>query len=104
MYNILMNRTRESYNIPKWSSDLNINFDNITWRNIHNICMSTIDNNQYRWFQYRLNHRILGIRKRLRMMGLCDTDLCGFCELETETFIHLILECEFTHKFGKNWR
>lgn len=31
--------------------------------------------------------------------SLCDTDLCGLCELETETFIHLFLECEFTNKF-----
>ena len=41
------------------------------------------------WFQFRINHRILGTNVLLLKMGVRQNDLCAFCLHEPETICHV---------------
>ena len=83
----------------KWMSNLNINIDNTSWKNIFLIAHKTIKDNYYRYFQYRIIHRILGIKNLLKKMNIAQDDKCGLCETHSETLEHLFLDCEISKDF-----
>ena len=47
-----------------------------------------------RSFQYRLLHRALVLNIHMVHWGICDSDLCTFCEEERETIRHLFYDCK----------
>ena len=50
-------------------------------------------------FQYELLLRILPTNRLLRLMKIRQSDLCSFCDKETETISHLFRECESALRF-----
>ena len=83
----------EVKSIPKWNTILesNISYDN--WKYIFNIAIKAIEDNTFKWFQYKILHRILGTKSLTFKMGLTQTNLCGLCHTSEETLIHLFTEC-----------
>ena len=47
----------------RWERDLNITINQQTWKQIFGLLKNTIQDNYLMWFQYRVLHRILGIKK-----------------------------------------
>ena len=62
---------------------------------------SLTNDTKLRWFQTRINHRILGTNYLLRKMNISDNDLCSFCHNESETLVHLFYECQIIKRFWK---
>ena len=54
---------------------------------------------RFRYFQYRILHRIIGVNKLLFDMGISTTNKCDLCSVSIETISHLFWECPITRKF-----
>ena len=83
----------------KWSSDLNVQIDNQTWRNIFKIGFYTVNDNTLIWFQLRIIYRLLGTGYHLNKLGLTPTSLCRKCSVNPETLIHMFIECPTVASF-----
>ena len=105
IYNILASAKRVVYKfIDKWETKLNVNIPVSKWSVICNIPFMITTDCRLRWFQYRLVHRILGVKSFLYRIGKGDNDLCTFCQVETETLVHLFCTCEIVSTFWKQFR
>ena len=77
----------------KWSDDLNLHLDPITWKQMFLIGHKTVSDYHLTWFQYKILHRILGTQKLLHQMGKSDSDKCLLCQSSTESLVHLFSLC-----------
>ena len=77
----------------KWSHDIDIQSNAKSWQQIFRICFKTIEDPFYKWFQYRVIHRILGTQDSLFKMGISDSSTCLLCKQGVETLIHLFVLC-----------
>lgn len=93
MYNNLNRIPFQSKMKIKWKDDLDSEIDNLTWRCIFKACFKVVIDNSIIWFQYRLLHRILGVKKYLHQINISNTDTCRLCSNETESIIHLFVHC-----------
>ena len=90
----------------KWSENLNLHLEPITWKQIFLICVKTVNDYELIWFQYRILHRILGTQKLLHQIRISETDKCLLCHACTETLIHLFCFCPMVAKLWQdlsNW-
>lgn len=92
-YNILQKHDLNFKAADKWNMDLNVILTTENWRSIFRIAYFTIPDNQFRWFQFKIIHRILGTRDLLLKMKISESNLCGLCNLYPETLKHLFSEC-----------
>lgn len=72
-------------------------FDNIYK---HTICT------KFRDFQYRLLCGIIPTNRKLYLWKISDTQMCSFCQLETEDELHLFVDCNKVQVLWiqlKNW-
>lgn len=76
----------------KWEIDLNTN--NINWKAIYGLPFRITKDPTLQWFQYRINHKLLGTYNLLHKMGIRNNNLCSFCSLHPETLVHLLWDCE----------
>ena len=81
-----------SKNELKWNLNLSLECSYIPWRTVYKICFYSIEDNEYIWFQYRILHRILGVRNLLSKMNISDTDNCRLCGEHSETITHVLSE------------
>ena len=54
--------------------------------------------NQFKWFQHRIIHRILGTQDLLFKMKITDNPRCRLCNTANETIEHLFLTCEICNE------
>jgi len=54
-----------------------------------------------RSFQFKINHNILYTNEKLYKIGKVESPLCCMCNMQTETLVHLFVECEKINTF---WR
>ena len=80
----------------KWTNKL-INY-NLDWKNIFDN-VQKIKEVKLRWFQLRIQSRIIGTNIILKNMRLRNDDLCSFCSIEKENIEHLFVECTYTMNF-----
>ncbi len=84
-----------------------INIDRgFSWTYVFRLPFKTTLDTQLRFFQYRINHRILGTNSLLHKIGIRNTNSCTFCQRESETIEHLLWNCPITQTFissFKNW-
>ena len=59
----------------------------------------TVTESKLKVFQYKLLLRILPTNRLLRLMKIRQSDLCSFCDKETESISHLFWECESALRF-----
>ena len=53
-------------------------------------------------FQFKFLHRRIATNDYLFKIGISLTDICTFCEQNTETLIHLFWNCEFVQTVWQN--
>ena len=82
----------------KWQLIIGSEF--INWSNIQNDCFRITNDTNLQWFQYRLLHQILPLRKYLKKIQVIDYDLCTLCGDEEETIQDLFYYC---HKSQDLW-
>ena len=61
--------------------------------------MNATKSNRMRIFQYKLSNRIIATNKYLKMISIKEDDSCTFCNLETETLVHLFWQCNKVQSF-----
>ena len=49
--------------------------------------------NKYREFQFRLLHGAIYTKEHLLKFGFVANNLCSFCQQDTESYIHVFLNC-----------
>ena len=79
----------------KWRSELGPDFcqDICSFGKIHRDIFRVTNIPKYRSFQYRLLQRALVTNIQLKAWGVLQTDQCTFCGKESETVLHLLVEC-----------
>ena len=96
IYTDLVNKKQafpeKSYQKIKVQFNIEITKDDflIRFQNIYKITLSS----KLREFQYRLLNSALVTNKDLYKWGLKNHDRCSFCNLETETAVHLLVKCQ----------
>ena len=80
--------------IAKWSRLLGTTFSDLEWKRIFNICNRTIIDNEIKWFQYKIIHKILGTNSLLFKIAISDSNLCRFCKETEETDYQLFYNCQ----------
>ena len=84
----------------KWQTEFEI--DNNEWKDICVLNFKCTTDTKYRWFQYRINHSIIGTNSLLLKMKLKNDDLCTFCKATSETIRHLFIDCQISRNFWNN--
>ena len=93
IYNMInTNRIEGKYKL-KWNVDLNLNIDDLTWKNVFKQIFQSGYDNTLIWFQYRLIHRILGTNVLLSKTMISTSATCRLCNSELESLMHLFVEC-----------
>ena len=83
--------------MKKWENNLNCNNIQLQdWKIIMQIPFKCTLDTKLRWFQYRINNRILATNSFIYKIGYISSDLCTFCSRESESLEHLLLLCETT--------
>ena len=77
----------------KWEEKLHIPVDRKTICNIFKNIKTTTLCTKLRSFQFRLLHNSIPTNDKLFLWGITESDKCTFCNIETETIIHLIWDC-----------
>ena len=87
----------------KWKIDLGEDFcENIVqFAQMHQHIYKVTNVPKYRSFQYRVLQRGLVTNINLKAWGMVESDLCYYCNLERETIVHLLAECENVLQFWK---
>ena len=82
----------------RWSDDTGFLLSNDDIKSFFVNCFQTIDDNYYKYFQYRITSRILGTNQSLYKFQISDTPLCRLCNRNPETLIHLFVNCNKSKK------
>ena len=100
LYDLLISsRVVVRHFVEKWhvASDIRLNCKQ--WSIIYLIPYKCTLHTKFRWFQFRLTHRILGVNSFLAKIGKIESNLCTFCKSEEETLFHLFCTCPITQVF-----
>ena len=92
MYQILIENNTKPACERRWSKALEINIPNKIWQEIYKLPF-LIENTTLQWFQFRINHKILGTNLFLHKIGYKNSPPCNFCEDEPESIEHLFFDC-----------
>ena len=79
----------------------NLNTNSEDFEQIYSIPFNTTIYTKLRAFQFKINHNILYTNEKLHKVKLSDSPLCTFCNTETETLEHLLVDCD---KVVSIWR
>jgi hypothetical protein len=52
-----------------------------------------------KWFQLKINYRILVTNSMLCRMKIMNTNVCSFCNVEKDTIFHYLWECNHVQRF-----
>ena len=96
-YNIISNKKITPSFCNKWQTKL-VNYNNLDWKNVFSD-VQKIKEVKLKWFQLRIQNRIIGTNIVLRNMRLRNDELCSFCSLERESIEHLFVDCIYTNNF-----
>ena len=83
--------------LQKWEASHNIDMD--SWLEIFKLAHDTVIESKLKVFQYKLLLRILPTNRLLRLRKIRQSNLCSFCDKETESISHLFWECESVLRF-----
>ena len=89
--------------IPTASIKWNTEFNNLNWKIIFTHSIKISPDPKLKWFQARINHRILPTKKYLHLCKLTHSPLCVFCNRHVETLNHLFWDCNFVQSFWKDF-
>ena len=96
---IIKNDKIKPSSVNKWQNYLDLNLE-LSWKFFFYLPPFKVTNDTtLRWFQYRINNRILGTNSFLHKIRISNSDRCSFCNIEAETIEHLFCDCEHTRNF-----
>lgn len=100
IYKTLVKNNVTPTSLEKWKNDLtkHIN-ENINYGAIYEHVFKITKEHSLIWFQYRINHRILGTNYLLSKMKIKNNDRCTFCKQNPETLLHLFWNCKTSKQF-----
>ena len=104
MYNVLNKNICTVTSEKKWEDVLDLR--EIPWHKVNSYCLLFSQSTKFRWFQYRIIHRILGTNSFLAKIKLRDSNLCTFCKEVPETVEHLFWGCHIVSELWQelsNW-
>ena len=102
IYAIMLGKAHSPTSKEKWSEIVNLTDDE--FNEIYKRPFKSTKSTKLQWFQFRINHRILGTNVLLAKMGVRQNDLCTFCLHEPETICHIFWECNKIQLFWHNLR
>ena len=68
--------------------------DTMPWKKIYTLARSITIDSYSRNFQYKCLNNILYLNLSLFRMGISESPLCSYCQLQNETVQHLFFDCE----------
>ena len=77
-YNLINSNDDFPISQTSWEKTFLQKFDAAEWQNIYNLPFILSKNSNLQWFQYRLNHRIIGTNDLLFKMNITTDDKCTF--------------------------
>jgi exonuclease III len=95
IYNILIGKPEIPNACKKWINKLNTE---IVWKKVF-LQTKKIREVKLKWFQMKINYRVLVTNSILRDMGVRATNLCNFCNTERDTIIHYLWQCRYAQSF-----
>jgi hypothetical protein len=96
MYNVLQKHDSHMTIKQRWSEKLKETIDDDEWKAIFLLPFKINKDTKIQWFQYRINHRIIGTNYLLHKMKIVDSPTCSFCKNSDETIEHLFWDCPIT--------
>ena len=82
----------------KWTNSLNLNPD-FNWKYTYKFPFIVTKDPKLQWFQFKINHRIIGTNHLLNKMGIKQDNICTFCQNEVETIEHLFYDCHISNMY-----
>ena len=101
LYNVLNRNIYKPTSKTKWEQLYQIEEE--SWKEIYGGPFKNQYSSMLRWFQVRINHRILPTRKYLFTIKIKDSPLCQYCQQE-ETLRHMLWTCTDTQKLLQDIR
>ena len=95
-YNLINSNDDFPTSQTSWEKKFLQKFDAAERQNIYSLPFILSQNSNLQWFQYRLNHRIIGTNDLLFQMNITTDNKCTFCKNEVENIIHLFWECKIS--------
>jgi hypothetical protein len=93
-YGILIEAIQErATSENKWHNDLNIDIDEDRWTEIYVNAQSMTTDVRMITFNFKVTHRILACRKKLKIWKITDTEICNKCNQEIDTVQHHLINC-----------
>ena len=85
--------------IPKACTNWDFLLDKeIQWNKVF-LTTKKIDDIKLKWFQLRINNRILVTNNVLKEMNVLTSNKCSFCHIEKDSVIHYLWSCEHVQHF-----
>lgn len=82
----------------KWETFLETE---IEWKRVFELTKK-IKEIKLRWFQMKINYRILVTNSILKSMRVLSSDLCNFCLQQRDTIFHYLWDCVHAQAFWKS--
>ena len=98
-YKHLISKPSQSKALQNWN---NLFTSEIPWEKIFKNTKHISEIN-LKWFQIRINYRILVTNSTLKEMGLKDNNFCSFCHKEKDTIKHYLWDCPLTQIFWQQF-
>ena len=96
-YKILNSTNFQNKNYKQsWERDLQVQLDEQAWKEIHKVCFKCLPDHHLIWFQYKIIHKLLGVRQYLYKIKKSENPICNFCSDDNESIVHLFVLCKKT--------
>ncbi|KAL9976552.1 hypothetical protein ACROYT_G013871 [Oculina patagonica] len=87
----------------KWLRDLHVQNDcEVDWKVAYTIAFNCTASTKLRTFHFKFLHRRIATNDFLQRINLIPSNKCFFCAKETETIVHLFLNCPITQCFWED--
>ena len=96
----------EHISVLKWENDLGQSICQDNWSDYFKLIYRSTCINKFKFFQYRMQYRIIVTNKNLYMWNMHGDNLCTFCNQAEENLIHLFWECPVSRNIWNklfNW-
>ena len=102
---ITVKQQRPAQSQEKWVLDCHLKTrEDVDWKFVYQAPFKYIKLTKLITFQFKLLHRRLATNDFLKKIGLKQSDICTFCELEIESLIHLFWSCSVTSSFWRDFK
>jgi hypothetical protein len=101
-HEILLNKVERPTSENTWQENVGLNFDENAWANIYTRPYSLTRDSKLIAFQYKVTHRIVACKRKLKIWKIENSDICDFCEEEVEGIEHLLVACAKIQEFWSN--